>query len=157
MGKQALKGIRIADFSWIWAGPYAGTLLAFLGAEVIKIESRVRIDQTRKGTMMDTDNFDGLNYSPTFNNANLNKLGISLDIKTAEGAELARKIVSQCDVVIANMRPGKMEKLGLGYEDFKKVKPDIIMWSPPASAPPGLIRALPGLRRFSLPSVAWRT
>ena len=127
MGKQALKGIRIADFSWIWAGPYAGTLLSFLGAEVIKIESRVRIDQTRKGTMMDTDNFDGLNYSPTFNNANLNKLGVSLDIKTAEGAELAKKIVSQCDVVIANMRPGKMEKLGLGYEDFKKVKPDIIM------------------------------
>ena len=64
--------------------------------------------------MMDTDNFDGLNYSPTFNNANLNKLGVSLDIKTAEGAELAKKIVSQCDVVIANMRPGKMEKLGLG-------------------------------------------
>ena len=98
-----------------------------MGAEVIKIESRVRIDQTRKGTMMDTDNFDGLNYSPTFNNANLNKMGVTLDIKTPEGAELARRIVGQCDVVIANMRPGKMKKLGLGYEDFKRVKPDIIM------------------------------
>ena len=152
MGKQALKGIRIADFSWIWAGPYAGTLLSFLGAEVIKIESRVRIDQTRKGTMMDTDNFDGLNYSPTFNNANLNKLGVSLDIKTAEGAELAKKIVSQCDVVIANMRPGKMEKLGLGYEDFKKVKPDIIMVESSGFGSTGPYKSFAGFA-----PAAWRT
>lgn len=127
MFQNALKGIRVADFSWIWAGPYAAELLAFLGAEVIKIESRSRIDQTRKGTIMDTDNFDGLNYSPTFNNANLNKKGVSLDLTTERGAALAREIISKCDIVISNMRPGKMEKLGLGYEDFKRVKPDIIM------------------------------
>lgn len=127
MFQNALKGIRVADFSWIWAGPYAASLLAYMGAEVIKIESRSRIDQTRKGTIMDTDNFDGLNYSPTFNNANLNKKGVSLDISTPEGSTLAKKIVAECDIVISNMRPGKMEKLGLGYEDLKKVKPDIIM------------------------------
>jgi len=127
MFKDALKGIRVADFSWIWAGPYAASLLAYMGAEVIKIESRTRIDQTRKGTIMDTDNFDGLNYSPTFNNANLNKKGVSIDISKPEGAELAKKIVAECDVVVSNMRPGKMEKLGLGYEDLKKVKPDLIM------------------------------
>lgn len=127
MNKDALSGIRIADFSWIWAGPYAASLLAYMGAEVIKIESRGRIDQTRKGTMMDTDDFDGLNYSPTFNNANLNKMGVSLNLATPEGVGLAREIVKNCDVVISNMRPGKMDKLGLGYEDFKKIKPDIIM------------------------------
>lgn len=127
MFKDALKGIRVADFSWIWAGPYAASLLAYMGAEVIKIESRSRIDQTRKGTIMDTDNFDGLNYSPTFNNANLNKKGVSLDISTPEGAELAKRIVAESDIVVSNMRPGKMEKLGLGYEDLKKVKPDLIM------------------------------
>ncbi len=127
MFQNALKGIRVADFSWIWAGPYAASLLAYMGAEVIKIESRSRIDQTRKGTIMDTDNFDGLNYSPTFNNANLNKKGVSLDISTPEGSALAKKIVAECDIVISNMRPGKMEKLGLGYEDLKKVKPDLIM------------------------------
>lgn len=127
MFKDALKGIRVADFSWIWAGPYAASLLAYMGAEVIKIESRSRIDQTRKGTIMDTDNFDGLNYSPTFNNANLNKKGVSLDISTPEGAELAKRIVAECDIVVSNMRPGKMEKLGLGYEDLKKVKSDLIM------------------------------
>ena len=110
MFQNALKGIRVADFSWIWAGPYAASLLAYMGAEVIKIESRSRIDQTRKGTIMDTDNFDGLNYSPTFNNANLNKKGVSLDISTPEGSTLAKKIVAECDIVISNMRPGKMEK-----------------------------------------------
>lgn len=127
MFKDALKGIRVADFSWIWAGPYAASLLAYMGAEVIKIESRSRIDQTRKGTIMDTDNFDGLNYSPTFNNANLNKKGVSIDISKPEGAALAKRIVAECDIVISNMRPGKMEKLGLGYEDLAKVKEDIIM------------------------------
>ncbi len=127
MFKDALKGIRVADFSWIWAGPYAASLLGYMGAEVIKIESRARIDQTRKGTIMDTDNFDGLNYSPTFNNANLNKKGVSIDISKPEGAALAKKIVAECDIVVSNMRPGKMEKLGLGYDGLKRVKKDIIM------------------------------
>ena len=127
MFKDALKGIRVADFSWVWAGPYAASLLSYLGAEVIKIESRGRIDQTRKGTVMDADNFNGLDNSPTFNNANLNKKGVSLDLTKPEGAELAKRIVEQCDIVVANMRPGKMEKLGLGYRDLAAVKPDIIM------------------------------
>lgn len=127
MFKDALKGIRIADFSWVWAGPYATSLLSYMGAEVIKIESHGRIDQTRKGSIMNGDNFSGFDSSPTFNNANLNKQGVTIDITKPEGAELARQLVSKCDIVVANMRPGKMAKLGLGYEDFKKVKPDIIV------------------------------
>ena len=127
MFHEALKGIRIADFSWVWAGPYATSLLSYMGAEVIKIESRGRVDQTRKGSIMNGDNFNGYDSSPTFNNANLNKQSISIDITKPEGAEIARKLVSQCDIVVANMRPGKMAKLGLGYEDFKKIKPDIIV------------------------------
>ncbi|MBQ7797129.1 MAG: CoA transferase [Lachnospiraceae bacterium] len=127
MFKDALKGIRIADFSWVWAGPYATSLLSYMGAEVIKIESHGRIDQTRKGSIMNGDNFSGFDSSPTFNNANLNKQGVTIDITKPEGAELARKLVEKCDIVVANMRPGKMAKLGLGYEDFKKVKPDIIV------------------------------
>lgn len=125
--QEALKGIRIADFSGVWAGPYATSLLSYMGAEVIKIESRGCVDQTRKGTIMNTDNFDGLNDSPTFNNANLYKKGVSIDISRPEGAALARRLAAECDIVIANMRPGKMERLGLGYEDFKKVRPDSIM------------------------------
>lgn len=127
MFQDALKGIRIADFSWVWAGPYATSLLSYMGAEVIKIESHGRIDQTRKGSIMNGDNFNGYDSSPTFNNANLNKQGVTIDITKPEGARLAREIVKKCDIVVANMRPGKMAKLGLGYEDLAEVKPDIIM------------------------------
>ncbi len=127
MSKMALEGIRVADFSWVWAGPYCTSLLGYLGAEVIKIESMKRVDQTRQGSIMNGDVFEGVNSSPTFNNANLNKKGVSIDITTEKGQEIARQLVAQCDIVVANMRPGKMDKLHLGYEDLKKVKPDIIM------------------------------
>ncbi|MGM9522610.1 MAG: CaiB/BaiF CoA transferase family protein [Oscillospiraceae bacterium] len=129
MNNGALAGIRVADFGMVWAGPICGTTLSFLGADVIKIESHKHVDQTRQGSITTGDDFDGVNHSPIFNNANLNKKSVSIDISSPEGAELARQIVSKCDVVIENMRPGKMHKNGLGYEDLVKVKPDIIMVS----------------------------
>ena len=129
MNKEALKGVRIADFSWVWAGPYSTLLLSFMGAEVIKIESKKRIDQTRQGSITTGDDFEGFNASPIFNNANLNKKSISLDLKSPKGVELAKRIVAESDVVVENMRAGVMDKLGLGYKDLVKVKPDIIMIS----------------------------
>lgn len=129
MDKEALKGIRIADFSWVWAGPLATLLFSFMGAEVIKIESQKRIDQTRQGSITTGDSFKGFNASPIFNNANLNKKSVTLDLSRAEGSELAKKIVLVSDVVVENMRPGVMDRLGLGYKDLVKVKPDIIMLS----------------------------
>ncbi len=125
--KGVLAGVKVADFSMVWAGPYATELLGFMGAEVIKIESRKHVDQTRQGSITLGEDYDGVNGSPIFNNANLNKKSISIDISTKEGAELARKVVAECDIVMENMRPGKMAKNGLGYEDLKAVKPDIIM------------------------------
>jgi len=124
---RALEGIRVADFSWVWAGPYCTSLLGYLGAEIIKIESRKRVDQTRTGSILEAENYDGVNSAPPFNNANLNKKGVTIDLSVPEGAALARRLAAQCDVVVANMRPGKMDKLGLGYEDLTKVRPDIIM------------------------------
>lgn len=129
MKNDALKGIRIADFSWVWAGPLATLLLSFMGAEVIKIESQKRIDQTRQGSITTGDSFKGFNASPIFNNANLNKKSVTLDLSRPEGSELAKRIVSVSDVVVENMRPGVMDRLGLGYKDLVKVKPDIIMLS----------------------------
>lgn len=125
----ALKGVRVADFSMVWAGPYATAELGYMGAEIIKIESRKHIDQTRQGSITLGEDYDGVNSSPIFNNANLNKKSVSIDISTKEGAELAKKIVAESDIVVENMRPGKMAKVGLGYEDLKAVKPDIIMIS----------------------------
>lgn len=129
MNNDALKGIRIADFSWVWAGPLTTMLLSFMGAEVIKIESRKRLDQMRQGSITTGDSFSDFNASPIFNNANLNKKSVTLDLSRPEGAELAKKIVAVSDLTIENMRPGVMDKLGLGYKDLVKVKPDIIMLS----------------------------
>jgi len=104
-------------------------LLSFLGAEIIKIESRKRIDQMRQCSITTGDSFSNFNASPIFNNANLNKKGVTIDLSHPKGVELAKRIVAVSDLTIENMRPGVMDKLGLGYKDLAKVKPDIIMLS----------------------------
>jgi crotonobetainyl-CoA:carnitine CoA-transferase CaiB-like acyl-CoA transferase len=123
----ALQGVRVADFGWVLAGPYATMLLGYMGAEVIKIESRRRPDEQRiahrAGFSSDLD------ASSNFLEVNLNKHSVTLNLSTPEGAELARRIVAVSDVVVENMRPGVMNRLGLGYPDLVKVKPDIVMVS----------------------------
>ncbi len=125
--QSALKGIRVADFGHVLAGPYSTMLLGAMGAEVIKIETRKRPDEQRvqHGGGASTD----YESSSNFFEINLNKLSVSLDLSTEKGRDLARRIVSVSDLVMENMRPGVMDKLGLGYKDLVKVKPDIIMLS----------------------------
>jgi len=122
-----LAGIRIADFTWAWAGPHGTLLLAMLGAEVIKIESRARLDHARVISLMLGDTRGGIDESPFFNDLNLNKRSLTLNLKTEEARDIARRIVAVSDVVTANMRPGVLDRMGLGYEDLRAVKPDIIM------------------------------
>jgi len=129
MEKKALEGIRIVDFGWVFAGPYVTMLFSFLGAEVIKVESRTRIDEMRLNAVTKYADASQTDGSPLFNNTNLNKKSVTLNLKRPEGIELAKRIVADSDIVVENMRPGVMDKLGLGYEDLAKVKPDIIMLS----------------------------
>lgn len=127
MDKSALKGVRVADFGWVLAEPYGSMLLAHMGAEVIKIESHRRIDEQRTHTGAGVSK--DYEASSNFFEINLNKLSVSIDLKTAKGKELAKKLVGISDVAMENMRPGVMKRLGLGYEDLVKVKEDIIMLS----------------------------
>lgn len=129
MPEKALKGIKIANFGWVYAAPYCAELLSFMGAEVVKVESGLRIDQTRQTGVFVGDGTTGTEMSPAFNNINLGSKSVTLNLKNPKGIELAKKIVANCDIVMENMRPGVMKKMGLGYEDLKKVKPDIIMLS----------------------------
>jgi crotonobetainyl-CoA:carnitine CoA-transferase CaiB-like acyl-CoA transferase len=125
--KGALKGVRIADFGWVLAGPYSTMLLSYLGAEVIKIETRKRPDEqriARRGG--DTQDLES---STNFLECNLGKLSVTLNLSTEKGLALAKRVVSVSDVVMENMRPGVMDKLGVGYKDLVKVKEDIIMLS----------------------------
>lgn len=118
--KGLLAGIRVLDMTRVLAGPYCGMLLADMGADVIKIEVPGKGDDARI-------NYPIINgESAYFMNLNRNKRGITLNLKSEKGKEIFRKLVSKADVVIENYRPGVMEKLGLGYEELKKINPGIV-------------------------------
>jgi benzylsuccinate CoA-transferase BbsF subunit len=141
-----LKGIRVANFGWVWAGPVTGQTLGFLGAEVYKIESRARIDLTRMlppfaGGVRDPDRSIS-NHAGWAGNGS-----VSLNLKKPEAQELARQLIAKSDVVVENFGPGVMQELHLGYEDLRALKPDIVMSSMPAA---GLYGPLKDVRTYGL-------
>lgn len=126
---RPLAGIRIADFTWAWAGPQGSLLLGMLGAEVIKIESRARLDHSRVHSLTAGSLKGGIDDSPVFNDLNLGKRSVTLNLRSEGGRDLVKQLVSKSDVVLQNMRPGVLDRMGLGYEDLRRVREDIIMLS----------------------------
>jgi benzylsuccinate CoA-transferase BbsF subunit len=120
-----LAGVRIADFTWIGAGSYATKLLADFGADVIKVETATHMD-TLRSTGPFKDNVRGVNRSGYFADRNTSKRGITLNLKHPQGAAIARRLVDKSDIVANNFRPGVMERLGLGYEQARAIRADII-------------------------------
>ena len=120
--KLPLEGVRIADFSWITAGPRGTRVLGNFGAEVIKIESAARLDLTR-GRPPFFPGKKGINASALFNNVNVDKRSMTLNMKHPMGCDLAKRLISMCDVVTDNFNPGVMKSMGLGYDDLIRVKP----------------------------------
>lgn len=123
-----LTGIRVADFTWVWAGPFATLQLAHLGAEVIRIETQSRVCVTRRIPPF-ADGQAGPNRSGYYNQYNQGKASICLNLKHPEALGIAKKLVAASDIVAENFAAGVMDKMGLGYEELKKIKPDIIMIS----------------------------
>ena len=118
-----LAGVRVADFSVHAAGPFAGMILASLGADVIKIESAARLDITRRPHAM-------YGKPPSsFEQVNASKRSVTLNLKESRALELAYDLVRISDVVLENFRPGVMDRLGLGYPQLREIKPDVIMVS----------------------------
>ncbi|MBM3359257.1 MAG: CoA transferase [Betaproteobacteria bacterium] len=114
-----LSGVRVVEFVHMVMGPTCGLVLADLGAEVIKVEP-LDGDHTRKLVA------SGAGFFPTYNR---NKKSFAVDLRAAQGREAVLKLVAGADVVTENFRPGAMEKLGLGYEALRKVKPDLVYCS----------------------------
>ena len=129
MNDEPLTGVRITEFTSAWAGPFATCLLGFLGAEIIKVESRKRIDHARLIYFTTAKGFSGPDESPVFNSLNLNKLSVCLNLTQPRAVEIAKQLVGKSDVVVENMRPGVIGRLGLDYRALSEVKPDIIYLS----------------------------
>jgi formyl-CoA transferase len=147
---MALEGVKVLELGALIAGPYAGTLLAQFGAEVIKIEPPGKGDPLRswrklhKGTSL------------WWYAQSRNKKSVTLDLKDPEAQEMVRKLATEADIVIENFRPGTLEKWGLGWEDLSKLNPALVMvrisgygQTGPASQKPGfaaIAECMGGLR-----------
>ena len=126
---RPLEGVRILDFGWILSVPYAGGWLGSLGAEVIRVESNTRLELGRSGLGGGADGVAGPNRSAVWNCLSHSKRGVTLNIRDPKAQELVREIVAVSDVVMENFSTGVLDRLGLGYGDLRKVKPDIIVLS----------------------------
>ncbi|HVA79388.1 MAG TPA: CoA transferase, partial [Candidatus Binataceae bacterium] len=129
MSPLPLAGIRVTDFSWIINGPQTALWLAAMGAEVIKIESRVYLDYMRIGPAAMADDVSGPNRSGIFHNLNYGKKSINLNLATPKGRALAYELVKRSDFVLECFPAPHTRKLGLTYEQLKAVKADIILVS----------------------------
>ena len=127
MRELPLKGYRAVDFGWVWAGTVLGHILADYGAEVIKVESKRRLDGLRLGRVFELGT--ALEINPTFHNLNRNKLSITVDIRQPKGVELLKRLIAESDIVIENFTPDVMRKRGLDYDSLIKVNANIIMIS----------------------------
>jgi crotonobetainyl-CoA:carnitine CoA-transferase CaiB-like acyl-CoA transferase len=128
MNKKVFEGIKVAEFAWVVVGPSTSRYLADHGATVVKIESHKRLDTNRiNGPFVGgIPTPDG---SMFYGKHNPNKNCISIDLGSPGGKKLAWKMIMWADIVTESFSPGTMEKWGMGYEDIKKVKPDIIYFS----------------------------
>jgi crotonobetainyl-CoA:carnitine CoA-transferase CaiB-like acyl-CoA transferase len=126
---SALEGLRIAEFGSYAAGPHIGKMLANFGATVVHVESRAHPDGFRLQYPPYKDGRPGLERSGCFAYFNDSKLGVTLDLKNPAGLALARRLAAACDVVIENMRPGVMARLGLGFEALEASNPRLVMLS----------------------------
>lgn len=136
---KPLAGIRVADFTVHNAGPFCTHLLSQLGAEVIKVESAMRPDAFRKPHPV-----YGRMGPATFDQVASTKLSVRINLKKPEGVALAKRLVAVSDVAAESFRPGVIERLGLGFEDLKAVRRDIVMLAVSSSGQTGPDRHFAG-------------
>jgi crotonobetainyl-CoA:carnitine CoA-transferase CaiB-like acyl-CoA transferase len=123
-----LAGVRILDFTWAWAGPFATLQMAHMGAEVLRIESEKRVCITRAIPPF-ADDQPGANRAGYFNQYNQGKRSVALNLADPAGLQVAYDLVPHCDVVIENFAGGVANKMGLGYETLRQLRRDIVMLS----------------------------
>ena len=153
-----LKDIRVLDFCWVGAGAFVTKLLADLGAEVIKVESRARPDNLRLSPPF-RPGAEGLEGSGYFASRNSNKKSFALDMRTPKARAIALDLAARSHVLTSNFRPGVLERWGLGYADICELNPSIVYLTMPMQGADGpnssyigfgsTISALSGLMHLS--------
>jgi benzylsuccinate CoA-transferase BbsF subunit len=123
-----LDGCRVLDFGHVWAAPFATQVLSDLGAEVVRVDSRLHSASHRRAGPYGGGEPD-INASAVWNAQNRGKLGCTLNLKDPRGLELARDLVRASDVVFENFVPGTFARLGLGYDELRELNPRIILVS----------------------------
>ncbi len=133
-----LAGLRVVDLTWVGAGPFTTKLLADFGAEVWKIESPTRPDQLRRAEPL--ANAGGLDASGYFANRNTNKRSVTLDLKRPEDVERIRELVRHADIIANSFSPGVMDRVGLAWEEIRRINPRIVYLGMPFAGDEGPYR-----------------
>ncbi len=138
LSPEALAGLKVVEMGQLIAGPFAGKTLGEFGADVIKIEAPGTGDPLRQWRLLQ----DGT--SVWWQVQSRNKRSIALDLRSAEGQDIARKLIAQADVLVENFRPGTLEGWGMGYEELSRANPGLIMLRISGYGQTGPYRDLPG-------------
>ena len=124
--------LRVLDLSMGWAGPLVGQMFAEMGAEVVKVEDTHHFDWWRGSLSMAAPEMQPIERAAVFNTANRGKLGVTLDLASARGIEIVKRLVEVSDILIENYSPGVMDRLGLSYQAVSAINPRLIMISMPS-------------------------
>ena len=124
--------LRVLDISMGWAGPLVGQMFAEMGADVIKVEDTHHFDWWRGSLSMAPPEMQPIERAAVFNTANRGKRGVTLDLASARGIEILKRLIEVSDILVENFSPGVMDRLGLGYDAVRAINPKLIMISMPS-------------------------
>jgi crotonobetainyl-CoA:carnitine CoA-transferase CaiB-like acyl-CoA transferase len=146
--RNLMSGLRVLDLSWVWSGPLTTSILADMGADVIKIEHSGHMDTgrhrgkaRRNGVEVDGPEHEA---TPYFNQMNHGKRSVTLDLKQPRAREIVLALAGQCDIVVENMRPGALDRIGIGYRELSARNPAIVMLSMSMAGQQGPLRGMKG-------------
>lgn len=142
-----LRGMRILDMGWVWAGAIPGQILADMGAEVIKVESVKRIDYMRLGRPLIGKEPD-IEQNPWFHAVNRNKKSITVNLKSEAGIKIIKRLAAKCDAVIENFKPGFLTKIGLDYDALSAKNSGLVMLSMSGVGQTGPLSEIPAYAPF---------
>ena len=141
---RPLEGITVIDFTWVYAGPFATRMLAYFGADVIRLESQTRPDQVRSSGLSRVMGDDGPEASQQWHSINADKKSLQVNLKAPESRQVILDLAAKADVVINAFSPGVLEKFGLGHEELMAVNPRLIAVSTTLFGHSGPLSPIPG-------------